>query len=71
MNYVVIYHPVIKSIVPHDIKATESFIHVIGDFVGKFIMAWYISHEVFIETLCMILDMVKDQRANWVGFMLF
>jgi hypothetical protein len=61
---------VIKAIVPHDIKATKSFVHVTGDFVGKFIMGWFIFDEVSIEPVCMIPDMVKDQRANWIGFML-
>jgi len=35
MNYVVINHPVIKEIIPHHINASESVVHVIGDFVEK------------------------------------
>jgi hypothetical protein len=62
---------VIKAIVPHDINAAENFVHVIGDFVSIGVMGCLISYDDFIEIFCMILDMVKDQRTNWVRFMLF
>ncbi len=49
----------IKAIVPHDINATESFVHVIGDFVSIGVMGCLISYDDVIEIFCVILDMVK------------
>jgi hypothetical protein len=52
---------VIKVIIPHHINASESFVHVIGDFVGICVVGCLILYDDFIEIICVILDMLKDK----------
>ncbi len=58
-----------KTIIPMENKSrTEMLVNIIREVFGDQLLIWFLFQEILIEGRCMVFEVFKDKRPDWVYF---